>query len=123
MSALGLHVFIRITGGVQLGAELVVGLDEEIGPADTDPEHRRLLGEVGLQLGVHVLIDLLVRRALLGARADGGGEHAGVVEHVRVVQGDVERVETAHGQTADGAALLLRDGAVVIPLSTFDFLN
>ena len=112
MATVGFHVFVGITGGIELGAELVVGLDEEVRLADANPQEGGLLGEVGSQLGVYVLIDLGMSGFLLGAGADSSGEHAGVVEHIRVVEGDVQRVEAAHGQTTDGAALLLCYSAI-----------
>ena len=85
MTAVGFHVFVRVAGGIQFLAEVVVGLDEEVGVADADPQESGLLREIGRELAVDVLLDLLVRGRLLGTGADGGGEHAGVIEHVRVV--------------------------------------
>ena len=68
----------------------------------SDPEEVRLLAEIGRKLGVEVLVDRGYRRVADSYRCR---EHARISEHVRIVEADVEGVESAHRETADSEAL------------------
>ena len=110
VAAVGFHEGVGVLVVVEFLHEVAVGLDQEVGAAAADPEELRFLGEVGRQF----LVEVLVHRAdVRVGDADGGGEHAGPAEEVRVVDGVVQRVETTHREAADCAGIFLGDSPVV----------
>ena len=91
---------------VEISAQVVVVLDEEVGLADTYPEQLGVLGKELVDLSIAVGIDVgetTVRLLLI----DSGREQTYVTEHIRIVDRDEQAVETTHRQTGDGAVSLI----------------
>ena len=88
MTTVGLEIGVFVLLRVEVGAQVVIVLDEEIGLADTYPEEVGLLGKetVNLSVAVGVYFRMTVGVGLL--LVDGGREQADVAEQVRIVDGN-----------------------------------
>ena len=58
MTTVGLQIGVFVTLGVKVGTSVVVVLDEEVGPADTNPEEVRVFAEQVVDLLVTVSVDV-----------------------------------------------------------------
>ena len=85
MTAVGLEVGVFVLLRVEIGAQVVVVLDEEIGLADTYPEEVGLLGKETVNLSVAVGIDFRMAVGVGLLLVDGGREQADVAEEVGIV--------------------------------------
>ena len=104
MTFSGFIIFIFVTLLVQHLAILVVGLEQEVFVTDGDIIECRLLGKLGFQFSFEVVVN---RRLHILVGHDGSGEQPYIVEHIRILLGDVHGVVTTHRETGNGTPLLV----------------
>ena len=85
MTTLGLEVGVLMVLGVEIGAQIVVVLYEEVGFADTDPEQSWVLAEEIVDLGITVGIDLGMTLCALLLLIDSCREESYVAKEIRIV--------------------------------------
>src|SRR3712207_763270 len=92
MAAIGFQIGIFMAFGIQIFAKIGVVLIKEIGLSYANPKHLRATAEQPINLLIAVFIDRLDTTFLsLIYRC---GEQTHVIEGVRIVDGDKQRVET-----------------------------
>ena len=94
---------ILVTLLIQQLAVIFISLVQEVRSTDTNPVESRFLGKLSFQLSFQIII----YRRLHILRHDGCREKAHVVEHVRILLGDVHGMETSHGQSGNGTSFLI----------------
>ena len=107
MATLGLEVSVLVLLAVEISAQVIVVLVEEVGLTNTNPEEVGLFAEevvdllvaISIDVGESVWISLLL---IYSCR-----EKADVAEHVRIVDADEEAVKTTHRQTGDSTMSLI----------------
>ena len=104
MTFSGFIIFIFVTLLVQHLAVVVIGLEQEVFITDSDVIECRFLGKLGFQFDFKVVIN---RRLHIFVGHDGSREQPYIVEHVRILLGDVHGVETSHRETSNGTPLLV----------------
>ena len=112
MTTVGLEVGVFVLLRVEIGAQIIIVLDEEVGLANANPEEVGILGKQTVNLLVTVGIDFRVTIRVGLLLVDGGREQANVAEEVGIIDGDEEAVETTHRQTGNGAVGLVLLDAV-----------
>ena len=106
MTTLGLEVGVFMVLGVEISAQVIVVLKEEVGLANANPEELGMLAEQIVNLLVTVCIDIgetAIGRVLL--LIDSCREQSHIVECIRIVDADKETVEATHRQTAIASRL------------------
>ena len=106
VAAVVLVVFVGVAVVVEILAQLLVHLHEEVFLADGNPVEFRLRGEEATELSVE-FVGIFVH-------AGCGRLQAVVVEHLGIEARDAERVAATHRQPRHGTSRALADGAVVI---------
>ena len=96
MTTLGLEVGIFVVLTIEVSAQVVVVLVEEVSLTDTNPEELGVLGQEVVDLRVAVCIDLGMTIRIGLVLIDSCREETYIVEQIRIVDGDEEAVETTH---------------------------
>ena len=82
--------------GVEIGTQVVVVFEEEVGLANANPEERGILGKEGINLLVAVGIDVGESVGVFLLLVNGCREETYVAEEVGIVDADEQTVETTH---------------------------
>ena len=85
MSTIGFQIGVLMMLAVEIGAKIVVVLDEEIGLTDTNPEKLGVLGEEVVDLGITICIDLGMSVGIGLVLIDCCREQTYIVEGIRIV--------------------------------------
>ena len=80
MTTIGLKVSVLVALGVEIGTQVVVVLDEEVGLANANPEEVGVLGEEPVNLCVAVGIDFGMTALVVLLLVDSGREQSYVAE-------------------------------------------
>ena len=107
MTTIGLEVSVLMPFRVEIGTQVVVVLDQEVGLTDTDPEEVGLLAEEVVDLLVAVGIDIREAALTVLLLIHGSREQADITKHIGIVDRDEETMETTHRQTSDGTVRLV----------------
>ena len=96
MTTIGLHIgeWIMVLG--QFLSKGGIVLKEEVGVADTNPEELWLGSKQVCQLLVEVIIDLLVGATTSLFLAYGSREEPHITKGLRIVDGNIEGMESTH---------------------------
>ena len=107
MTTIGLQIGVLVTLRVEVGAQIVVVLDQEVGVTATDPEELGILTEQVVDLAVAVSIDVGEAVGIGLLLIDSGREQAYVAKQIRIINADEETVETTHRQASDSTMSLI----------------
>ena len=96
MTAIGLHIGERIMVLGQFLSKGGIVLKEEVGVADTNPEELWLGCKQVSQLLVEVILDVLVDATTSLFLANGCREEPHITKGLRIVDGNIEGMESTH---------------------------